>query len=84
MFRKFRIYEFRKVSKIFFSQFYVCFARLARFRRDEFRKVSQFSVSQEFANGYFFSQVSQGFRNGRFADDSLRLRLAAEACFADK
>ena len=31
MFRKFRKYEFRKVSQILVSQFYACFARFARF-----------------------------------------------------
>ena len=31
VFRKFRKYEFRKVSQIQVSQFYVCFARFARF-----------------------------------------------------
>ena len=68
MFRRFRKYKFRKVSQIIFSQFYVCFTRLARFCKYEFRKVSQISVSQEFANRVNFFvlllQVSQGFRNG--------------------
>ena len=31
MLRKFRKYEFRKVSQMLFSQFYFCFARFARF-----------------------------------------------------
>ena len=44
MFRKFRNlkYEFRKVSQILVSQFYVCFARFARF--------CKYKLSQAFAN----------------------------------
>ena len=57
MFRKFCKYEFRKVSQTLFFAVYVCFARFARFRKFEFRKVSQFSVSQEFANRFFVSQL---------------------------
>ena len=41
--------------------------RFVRFRKYEFRKISQFLVSQEFANRFFVSHVSQGFRNGQFA-----------------
>ena len=61
--------SFARFRKYFFSQFYACFARFARFGKYEFRKVTQFSVSQEFANRFFVSQVSQGFCNGHFADD---------------
>ena len=50
-------YEFGKVSQIFLLQFYICFARLVRFRKYEFHKVSQSSVSQAFANRFFVSQV---------------------------
>ena len=86
VFRKFRKYEFCKVSQIQVSQFYVCLASrgslaglgFARFRKCEFSKVSQIQVSQEFANMFF---VSQGFarfarfsqRNGQFADGVQRL-----------
>ena len=47
VFRKFRKYEFRKVSQMLISQFYVCFARFARFLKYEF--------SQAFANTSFAS-----------------------------
>ena len=63
-----RVLASLKVSQIPFSQFYGCFARFASFRKYEVRKVSHFSVSQEFANRFFVSQVLQGFCNWQFAD----------------
>ena len=70
MFRKFCKYEFRtgKVSQMLSSQFYVCFARFARFRKYVFRKISQIQFSQGFACRVFVSQVQQGFS---FADGTL-------------
>ena len=52
-------------KNFFFWQLYVCFARFVRLRKYECCKVSHFSVSQEFANRLFVSQVSKGssFRN---------------------
>ena len=78
MLRKFRKYEFRKVSQIQVSQFYVClgrFRKFAWFRKCEFCKVLQIQALQGFANRFF---VSQGFRNGQFADGTHHL-LGADA-----
>ena len=58
----------RKVSQILFFAVFVRFAAtFTRFRKYEF--VRFLSVSQEFANRFFVSQILQGFRNGQFADE---------------
>ena len=59
----------RKVSQIlfFFAVFVRFAARFTRCRKYEFARF--LSVSQEFANWFFVSQIFQGFRNGQFADE---------------